>query len=277
MKKPILFLTALCCLLTACEDVEKKANEKLQLARQAYEAGQYNEAKEQIDSIKILYPKAFDARRAGIYLMQDIELAEQQKTVAYLDSLLQVQQADLEKQRARFVLEKDTAYQQIGHYLAPAQVIEKNLHRSYLRFQTDETGIMSLTSIYCGKSPIHHTAVKITAPDGTFAQTPASKDSYETSDLGEKIEKADYKLGEDGGVILFVGQHKDQNLRVTFTGDRTYSTTLSRADRQAAADVYQLSQLLSSITQLKKDKEEALMKIRFVQENIKKRKTETEE
>ena len=277
MKKPILFLTALCCLLTACEDVEKKANEKLQLARQAYEAGQYNEAKEQIDSIKILYPKAFDARRAGIYLMQDIELAEQQKTVAYLDSLLQVQQADLEKQRARFVLEKDTAYQQIGHYLAPAQVIEKNLHRSYLRFQTDETGVMSLTSIYCGKSPIHHTAVKITAPDGTFAQTPASKDSYETSDLGEKIEKADYKLGEDGGVILFVGQHKDQNLRVTFTGDRTYSTTLSRADRQAAADVYQLSQLLSSITQLKKDKEEALMKIRFVQENIKKRKTETEE
>ncbi|HIZ33875.1 MAG TPA: hypothetical protein H9814_10150 [Candidatus Bacteroides merdigallinarum] len=277
MKKPILFLTALCCLLTACEDVEKKANEKLQLARQAYEAGQYNEAKEQIDSIKILYPKAFDARRAGIYLMQDIELAEQQKTVAYLDSLLQVQQADLEKQRARFVLEKDTAYQQIGHYLAPAQVIEKNLHRSYLRFQTDETGVMSLTSIYCGKSPIHHTAVKVTAPDGTFAQTPASKDSYETSDLGEKIEKADYKLGEDGGVILFVGQHKDQNLRVTFTGDRTYSTTLSRADRQAAADVYQLSQLLSSITQLKKDKEEALMKIRFVQENIKKRKTETEE
>lgn len=277
MKKPILFLTALCSLLIACEDVEKKASEKLQLARQAYEAGQYNEAKEQIDSIKILYPKAFDTRRAGIYLMQDIELAEQQKTVAYLDSLLQVQQADLEKQRARFVLEKDTAYQQIGHYLAPAQVIEKNLHRSYLRFQTDETGVMSLTSIYCGKSPIHHTAVKITAPDGTFAQTPASKDSYETSDLGEKIEKADYKLGEDGGVILFVGQHKDQNLRVTFTGDRTYSTTLSRADRQAAADVYQLSQLLSSITQLKKDKEEALMKIRFVQENIKKRKTETEE
>ena len=38
MKKPILFLTALCSLLTACEDVEKKANEKLQLARQAYEA-----------------------------------------------------------------------------------------------------------------------------------------------------------------------------------------------------------------------------------------------
>ena len=245
MKKPILFLTALCCLLTACEDVEKKANEKLQLARQAYETGQYNEAKTQIDSIKILYPKAFDARRAGLYLMQDIELAEQQQTLTYLDSLLQIHQTELENLKNHFVLEKDTAYQQIGHYLAPAQVIEKNLHRSYLRFQTD--------------------------------QTPASKDSYETSNLGEQIEKADYKLGEDGGVILFISQHKDQNLHVTYTGDRTYGTTLSRADRQAAADVYQLSQLLTSITQLKKNKEEAQRKIRFVQENIKKRKTVEEE
>ena len=277
MKKPILFLTSLCCFLAACEDVEKKANEKLQQARQAYETGRYNEAKMLIDSIKILYPKAFDTRRAGIYLMQDVELAEQQKTLAYLDSLLQIRQAELEDQKGRFVLEKDTAYQQIGCYLAPAQVIEKNLHRSYLRFQTDETGMMSLTSIYCGKGNIHHTAVKVTAPDGTFAETPTSKDSYETSDLGEKIEKADYKLGEDGGVILFVGQHKDQNLRVTYTGDRTYSTTLSRADRQAAADVYQLSQLLSSITQIKKDMEEAERKIRFVEENMKKRKTETGE
>lgn len=273
MKKSAILLASLCCILAACENVEEKAGEKLKQARQAYEAGQYSEAKSQIDSIKILYPKAFDARRAGIYLMQDIELAEQQNTLAYLDSLLQTRQEELEKQKGHFVLEKDTTYQQTGRYLAPSQVIEKNLHRSYLRFQTDETGIMSLTSIYCGRENIHHTAVKVTAPDGTFAETPSSKDSYETSDLGEHIEKADYKLGEDGGVITFICQHKDQNLRITYTGDRSYSTTLTRADRLAAADVYQLSQLLSSITQIRKDMDEANLKIRFIQENIKKRKT----
>ena len=276
MKKSVLLGTALCCLLTACENVEKKAGEKLRQARLAYEAGRYNEAKTQIDSIKLLYPKAFDTRRAGIYLMQDIELAEQQKTLAYLDSALQVRLTELESRKGRFVLEKDTVYQQTGHYLAPSQVIEKNLHRSYLRFQTDETGLMTLTSIYCGSRSIHHTSVKVTAPDGTFAQTPPSKDSYETSDLGEQIEKADYKLGEDGGVIQFVAQHKDQNLRVTYEGDRTQSTIMTRADRQAADEVYRLSLLLSSITQLKKDMEEAQMKIRFVEENIKKRITDKE-
>ena len=276
MKKSVLLGTALCCLLTACENVEKKAGEKLRQARLAYEAGRYNEAKTQIDSIKLLYPKAFDTRRAGIELMQDIELAEQQKTLAYLDSALQVRLTELESRKGRFVLEKDTVYQQTGHYLAPSQVIEKNLHRSYLRFQTDETGLMTLTSIYCGSRSIHHTSVKVTAPDGTFAQTPPSKDSYETSDLGEQIEKADYKLGEDGGVIQFVAQHKDQNLRVTYEGDRNQSTIMTRADRQAADEVYRLSLLLSSITQLKKDMEEAQMKIRFVEENIKKRITEKE-
>lgn len=131
---------------------------------------------------------------------------------------------------------------------------------------------MSLTSIYCGTRNIHHTAVKVTAPDGTFAQTPTSKDSYETSDLGEQIEKADYKLGEDGGVIPFISQHRDQPLSITYLGDRTYSTTMARADRQAAAEVYQLSQLLSSLTQIKKDMDEANRKINFIRENMKKRK-----
>ena len=41
--------------LTACGNgIEKKANEKLTIARAAYERGDYAEAKTQIDSIKIL-------------------------------------------------------------------------------------------------------------------------------------------------------------------------------------------------------------------------------
>lgn len=273
MKKPVyLFLAACCCLLGACENVEKKAEAKLQAARQAYEAGQFSEAKSLIDSIKIQYPKAFDTRRAGLYLMQDIELAEQTKSLVYLDSLLQVEEQKLPVLRKGLVFEKDTAYQQIGHYLASSQVLERNLHRSYLRFQTDENGIMSLTSIYCGSRNIHHTAVKVSAPDHTFAQTPASKDSYETSDLGEQIEKADYKLGEDGGVIAFIGLNKDKSLKVEYIGDRTYYTNLTPADRQAAADVYALSQVLSSITHIRQQKDEANQKIRFIQENIRKRK-----
>ncbi len=266
--KKVMSLIALSCLLASCGNMEKKAAAKLDEARAAYEAGNYSEAKVQIDSIKILYPKAYDIRREGIYLMQDVELAEQEKTVAYLDSVLNEKQKELNTLKSRFVLEKDTAYQRIGHYLAPAQVIERNLHRSYLRFQTDETGLMSMTSIYCGSYNIHHTSVKVIAPDGNFAETPASHDSYETTDLGERIEKADYKLGEDGGVIGFIAANKDKNLRVNYRGDRTFTTNMMPADRKAAADVYALARLLSSITQVKKEREEARLKIQFVKKKI---------
>lgn len=273
MKKELL-LACLCGLLVACENIEKKATVQLQAARTAYENGDYNEAKLRIDSIKILYPKAFDTRREGQKLMLEVELKEQEKTLAYLDSTLNGKQKELDALKGKFVLEKDTAYQQVGLYLHPSQVIEKNLHRSFLRFQVDETGKMSMTSIYCGASNIHHIAVKVTAPDGSFAETPASKDSYETTDLGEKIEKADYKLGEDGNVIGFICMNRDKNLKVNYQGERSYSTTMTATDRQAAAGIYELAQVLAAITEIKQNIEEANRKLEFVKHKLAQPRTE---
>lgn len=276
MKKVIL-LACLCCTLFSCEDVEKKAGEKLQAAREAFELGNYNEAKILIDSIKMLYPKAFETRRAGIGLMQEVELKEQEKSLVYLDSMLQAKQKDFDAIKGKYTFEKDAEYQNIGNYLHPSQVIEKNLHRSFLRFQVDENGVMSMTSIYCGAHNIHHVAVKVTTPDGSFAETPAAKDSYETTDLGEKIEKADFKLGEDGNVMGFLYLNKDKNIKVNYQGERPYSITMTAADRQALASVYELAQLLSSMTEIKKNMEEANLKIEFVKKKMEERKDNAQE
>ncbi|WP_320908237.1 MULTISPECIES: hypothetical protein [Bacteroides] len=268
MKKLIVGLCVTLVLASCGNDAEKKANERLTTARTAFEQGDYNEAKLQIDSIKILYPKAFDARREGISLMQQIELKEQQQSLVYLDSILQTKQKEFESIKNKYVLEKDAEYQQTGNYFWPTQTVEKNLHRSFLRFQVNEQGVMSMTSIYCGGSNLHHFAVKVIAPDGSFAETPASKDSYETTDLGEKIEKADYKMGADGNVMGFLYLNRDKNIKVEYIGDRKYTTTMTSADRQALAGIYELSQLLSSIEQIKKEQEEANLKIQFVTKKI---------
>ena len=268
MKKLIVGLCATLVLASCGNDAEKKANERLTTARTAFEQGDYNEAKLQIDSIKILYPKAFDARREGISLMQQIELKEQQQSLVYLDSILQTKQKEFESIKNKYVLEKDAEYQQTGNYFWPTQTVEKNLHRSFLRFQVNEQGVMSMTSIYCGGSNLHHFAVKVIAPDGSFAETPASKNSYETTDLGEKIEKADYKMGADGNVMGFLYLNRDKNIKVEYIGDRKYTTTMTSADRQALAGIYELSQLLSSIEQIKKEQEEANLKIQFVTKKI---------
>ena len=273
MKKH-LFLATLCSLLLACNGTEEKAAQKLNQARQAYQQGRYNEAKLQIDSIKILYPKAYDTRHEGIRLMRKVELAEQRRTAVYLDSTLSERLRQLDEQKSRYAFEKDAEYQQIGTYLHPSQVIEKNLHRSFLRFQVNETGVVSMTSIYCGATNIHHTAVKVTAPDGSFAQTPTSKDSYEMTDLEEHIEKADYKQGADGNVIEFVAINKDKRLQVEFLGDRNYKTSLTANDRQAAASIVELGQLLSGITEIKKKLEDSRVKIEFLEKRIEKDSTE---
>lgn len=271
MKRRLLPLLAgmmACCSLISCNDIEKQADVKLQEAKTAFQQGNYDLAKQLIDSIKVLYPKAFDTRRASLALQREVELAEQNKLLADIESELQEKQQAIADMQDLFVLEKDAEYQRIGNYLDKTQTVEKNIHRSFLRFQVSEEGKQSMTSIYCGSGNIHHTAVKVTAPDGSSAETPNSKDSYETTDLGERIEKADYKYGEDGGVIDFIAAHQEENLKVQFMGDKNYNTTMTAQDRKAAASVLQLSTLLNRITELNKAREEAQLKIRYIEKRI---------
>ncbi|NDV56517.1 hypothetical protein [Bacteroides sp. 519] len=268
MKKYVTIVSLLILLIACNNNGEKKAMQLLENARTSFSTGDYNTAKLKIDSIKILYPKAFEVRKEGIKLMQQVELSEQTQTIAYLDSMLQQKQKEFEEIKNKFVLEKDSEYQETGNYFWPTQVVEKNLNRSFLRFQVDEHGTMTMTSIYCGAKNIHHVAIKVTAPDGTFAETPASNDSYETTDMGQKIEKADYKLGQDGNVIGFIYMNKDNNIKIDYRGEHKYTTNMTANDRNAAAELYNLSQILSSIEEIKKEIKEASLKIEFIQRNI---------
>lgn len=254
--------------LFSCNSDEKKAEELFQRAESSFATGDYSLTKLQIDSIRTLYPKAFEVRKAGIKLMQQVDLQEQQKTLVYLDSVMAVKQASLDSIKGNFVLEKDTAYQEVGNYFYPTQTVEKNIGRSFLRGQVNERGEMSITSIYCAGGKLHHRAVKVSVDD-LFAETPISPDRYETTDLGKAIEKADYKLGSDGGVIAFITANQDKKrIRLEFIGDRNYKTTMQPNDIKAIAELSRLAQVLSSIEAIKKEQNEANLKIRFVNRKI---------
>ena len=254
--------------LAGCGDGgEKEAQIRLQKAEAALQQENFSEAKLQIDSIKVLYPKAFEARKQGIKLMQQVDLKEQGKTLVYLDSMMQVKQAQLDSIKANFVLEKDSAYQEIGNWFYPTQVVEKNVGRSFLRAQVNELGEMSLTSIYCAGGQLNHTSVKVSVGD-TFAETPMTNDSYATTDLGRTIEKADYKVGEDGGVVGFIVANQDKNIQLTFIGDKTYRTAMQKNDRKAIVELVELARILSGMEEIRKQQKEANLKIQFVTRKI---------
>ena len=255
-------------LLAGCGDGgEKEAQVRLQKAEAALQQDNFSEAKLQIDSIKMLHPKAFEARKQGIKLMQKVDLKEQQKTLVYLDSMMQVKQLQLDSIKGRFVFEKDTAYQDIGNWFYPTQVVEKNVGRSFLRAHVNELGEMSLTSIYCAGGTLNHTSVKVSVGD-TFAETPMAKDSYTTTDLGRTIEKADYKLGEDGGVAGFIVANADKNIQLTFIGDKTWRTAMQKTDRQAFVELTELARILSGMEEIRKQQKEANLKIQFVTRKV---------
>ena len=268
MKKIGLSAVLALTILAGCGDGgEKDAQARLRKAESALEQENFNEAKLQIDSIKILHPKAFEARKQGIKLMQQVDLKEQTKTLAYLDSVLLVKQAQLDSIKGNFVLEKDTAYQDVGNYFYPTQTVEKSLGRSFLRGQVNELGEMSLTSIYCAGGQLHHTSVKVSVGD-LFVETPISKDSYETTDLGKTIEKSDYKVGEDGGVVGFIIANQDKNIQLQFIGDKTYRTAMHKNDRKAIVELAELARILSGMEEIRKQQKEANLKIQFVSRKI---------
>ena len=276
MKKTGLSVLLALSVLAGCSDGgEKAALSHLQKAEKALQMEQFSEAKLQIDSIKVLYPKAFEARKQGIKLMQQIDLKEQQKTLVYLDSQMQAKQAKLDSIKGKFVLEKDTAYQEIGNWFYPTQVVERNVGRSFLRAQVSELGEMSLTSIYCAGGKLNHTSVKVSVGE-LFAETPITKDSYTTTDLGVTIEKADYKVGEDGGVAGFIVANQDKNVQLTFIGDKTYRTAMEKNDRKAIAELTELARILSGMEEIRKQQKEANLKIQFVTRKIEESKSAPE-
>ena len=268
MKKIGLSALLALAVLAGCGDGgEKEAQMRLRKAEAALQQENFSEAKLQIDSIKVLYPKAFEARKQGIKLMQQVDLKEQRKTLVYLDSMMQVKQLQLDSIKGNFVLEKDTAYQEIGNWFYPTQVVEKNTGRTFLRGQVSELGEMSLTSIYCAGGALNHTSVKVSVGD-TFAETPATKDSYTTTDLGRTIEKADYKVGEDGGVVGFIVANQDKNIQLTFVGDKTYKTAMQKNDRKAIVELTGLARILSGMEEIRKQQKEANLKIQFVTRKV---------
>ena len=93
MKTKLYFLLGLLTfgfLITSCNRDQANAEHQLELAKYEYQHGSFNEAKMLIDSIKILFPKAYEARRKLIDLMLAVELTDLAQTLSFLDSLMAV-------------------------------------------------------------------------------------------------------------------------------------------------------------------------------------------
>ncbi len=264
MKTRKLIFASLAWLLAACaEDVERPAQEYLTRAQDLYAHKQYHTAKLQLDSIKVLYPKAFDTRKQAQALLLQVELAESEAGKAYVDSLLHDVSAKVAHLTAKLYLDKDVRYQEVGHYYASAYRIENNVSRSYLRPQVDERGACTIVAFYRGK-PIQAHTLRLTAADGTFVELKAAYEPYVSSDALGRTERTDFVVEPDNNVASFVALQQGKSLKATLVGESgNANIILAKADAQALQTVCELGAVLRSVSNLQAQSQELERRIRF--------------
>ena len=261
-------------LLFTCCSKGKEAQIRLDKAKALYENKLFIAAKNEIDSINILYPGEVEIRKEALTLIRLVERGECEQNIAYCDSLLPIRINQLDNLKKGFVFEKDTAYDKIGKYIWNTMTVERNIQRSYIRCGVDEEGEMYVASLYYGGSPIEHTGLKFSTKDGVFTETPSIQYdggvNYRFKDMGYTTEVVTYKGENCKSIANFIYIVDDkERVKAEYTGGKAYSLYLSDSDKKAIKATYELALVLSDITTMQKEKSKAEKKILLIDEKLK--------
>ncbi|MBN2660513.1 MAG: hypothetical protein JXR54_04510 [Tannerellaceae bacterium] len=269
MKKYLLGFAFLS-LMASCGNSGEEAKARLAKAQAMYENNELFAAKNEIDSIRTLYPKEFDVLKETLSLMRLVETKENERTIAFCDSLLPVKQQELEVLKKDFILEKDSLYEETGNYIWKQQTIEKNINRSYVRSGVNEKGEMYLASVYFGGSPINHTSMKLSTKDGMFAETDIVPYdgglNYRFKDLGNTTEVVTYKAEKGEEAIKFISSNEKERIKVEYTGGKPYTIYLADGDKKAIVTTYAFAIVLSDINRMTKEKEKSERRLAYLKQ-----------
>ena len=272
MKKSAICIALAAITLAACNQTEKEAQARLNNARSMYERNEFFAAKSEIDSLRALYPKEYKVLKEGLALMRQVELKEAERTIAFCDSLLPIKIEEAEALKKGFNFEKDSVYEEIGNYIWKQQTIERNVQRCYIRSGVNEKGEIYLASVFYGGAPINHTGIKVSTPDGQFAETAAiaydGGVNYRFKDLGKTTEVVTYK-GEKGlDAAKFISTNAKERIKAEYTGGKPYTIYIADGDKKAIAATFDLATVLSDLENLIKEKDKSTNRIAYLKNKL---------
>lgn len=269
MKKLIagLFMASL---MMGCGNTGEEAKARLAKAQSMYENNELFAAKDEIDSIRTLYPKEFDVLKQTLSLMRLVEIKENERTIAYCDSLLPIKTAELIAINKDFVFEKDSLYEEVGNYIWKQQTIEKNINRCYLRSGVNEKGEMYLASVYFGNTPINHTSIKVSIKDGSYAETASIPFdgglNYRFKDLGNTTEVVTYKAEKGEDAVKFITSNEKERIKIEYTGGKPFTIYLADGDKKAITSTYAFAIVLSDINRMNKEKQKSEQRLAYLKQ-----------
>lgn len=247
---PLLFLGAT--LMGCAESDEQKAEALYRRVNSSFESKQYALAKLQADSIKTLYPKAFEIRRQAMRLVMNIELEENRISQAYTDSMMRETRNIVDELTDGLYLDKDPRYQETGSYYEKRYAIESNLGRTYLRPEVNERGVRSIVIFKQGKAMNAHT-LRLTASDDSFIELTSATTPYVMNTGTGTIERYDFASADPDKTGNFMMQHRDEGVKVKLIGDKgSVNISLNKRDIDAIIRIHKLGRALKSFVELEK-------------------------
>jgi len=248
----LFFIVALASLLFSCGKSEKElAAERLVLAENIYQKGDTTQALQHLDTIRMKYKEA----------IQTLAKADQFRKKIYGDLFYKKQdemdtlKVQLEKLESKFVKEK-TDFDRYTQYIHKRQQFERRWNKSFIQIHLDERGELYISSNYYGDQWLEHTGLRVYDQDIQAKTEKIGLDNvlnHRSDFMDTKWEKVSYRDGADNGVIEFIAEHADRNLKAVFLGSRYYYIILEEYDKQAMKDALALSKLLKQKAKLEQE------------------------
>ncbi|MFV0419577.1 MAG: hypothetical protein ACK5KT_12720 [Dysgonomonas sp.] len=243
----------------ACSQKDNGAKSRLDAARLLYEQKEYALAKQEIDSINKLYPKAIEERKASLLLLDSVRRAENQQIISECGSLITANMPELDKIKTLFSYQRNKEYQETGSYVPKETASSGPITGTILRSGVAEDGLLYIESVFVGGKQKHN-QIKVSKKDGTFAQSqPVTDDgfNYRFTNMGKEYEVIRFMGSKENGVAKFIFTNSEEPLTVTLEGKDKYSYTLSKSIKTAISKSFQLSTMMLQLDSLKSAKEKA--------------------
>ena len=214
----------------------------------------------QLDSIHVLYPKEFESIGKAKELSKKINSEFLFHRQEQFDRLT-VRLSELELMFNKEKTENDLFTQ----YIHKMQNVERRWNQSFIQLHLDERGELYISSNYYGEQWLNHIGLRIY--DGLFqAKTDSvpltDQNNHHSEFMDTHWEKVSYTNGKDNGVIQFIADNAERNLKAVFLGQRQYFVVLEPFDKQAVKDALALSNALKLNIQLVKEIKELQLKVK---------------
>ena len=234
---------------------EKEADVRLIRISKLIDNNDFAQAKLQIDSIHLLFPRFVAKRKIAVALLDTIVRRESAASLAMDTLTLCTLQDAIDSLKRNFRFEKDAKYDEYGKYVYKTQIAEQNTGRNYLKCSVDEKGNLILQSIYTG-SKLNHYALIANVDDVFVSTDTLKKDNavlHTFSDGVNYYENLYFETKADSNLVAFMATNYAKPIKITLIGNKKFSYWLASQDKNAIAETFNFHKLFSVLIKTQHD------------------------